>query len=293
MIGLVGPFEREAIRPHVFGPFNMLLGASSFHPAMLTYLDAVRSFGPSTQIAQRRKIGLNENLAREILELHTLGVDTGYTQADVIEFAKALTGWTIGGPQIMRMASLGAGQGQGLGGAGRLRQAARSRGALSPGEDATGEAIFIEALHEPGARTVLAKSYGGAAKTQAAVILDDLARHPATAHHIARKLARHFIADDPPAAAIAKIEEAFNQSHGDLAHVARTVIDLPEAWGPAPQKFKTPEELIVSVARATGGLPADRKANRPAFGDQRAVYQSLGQQPFGAPSPAGWPDDTA
>jgi uncharacterized protein (DUF1800 family) len=297
MIGLVGPFEREAIRPHVFGPFNMLLGASSFHPAMLTYLDAARSFGPSTQIAQRRKIGLNENLAREILELHTMGVDTGYTQGDVIEFAKALTGWTIGGPQTMRLATLGAGPGQGLGGAkGRLRQAARTNGALSPGapgDDAIGETIFIEALHEPGVRTVLAKSYGGAAKTQAAVILDDLARHPATARHIGRKLARHFIADDPPPAAVARIEAAFTQSHGDLAHLAKTIIDMPEAWGPTPQKFKTPEELLVSVARATSGLPADKKGNRPAFGDQRAVYQSLGQQPFSAPSPAGWPDDTA
>lgn len=297
MIGLVGPFEREAIRPHVFGPFNMLLGASSFHPAMLTYLDAARSFGPSTEIAKRRKIGLNENLAREILELHTLGVDTGYTQADVIEFAKALTGWTIGGPQTMRLATLGAGPGQGLGGGkGRLRQAARANGALSPGaagDNAIGETIFVEPLHEPGARTVLAKSYAGGAKTQAAMILDDLARRPATAHHIARKLARHFIADDPPPAAVAKIEAAFTQSHGDLAHVAKTIVDLPEAWNATPQKFKTPDELLISVARATGGLPTDRNGARAAFGDMRAVYQSLGQQPFGAPSPAGWPDDTA
>lgn len=273
MIGLVGPFEREALRPHVFGSFANLLGRASFHPAMLVYLDAARSIGPSTQVAQRRDAGLNENLAREILELHTLGVGSGYTQADIIEFAKALTGWTVANQQTARLA--------GAGMQGRNRQQAAAELARE-----TGEAVFIERLHEPGARTVLGKPYPAAARAQAAAILDDLARHPATAKHLATKLARHFVSDTPSAAAIAKLEAAFQKSGGDLAALARAVIDLDEAWAEQSQKFKTPEELLVSAARAVGP--------QAAFGgQQRQVYTSLAQQPFSAPSPAGWPDDTA
>jgi uncharacterized protein (DUF1800 family) len=106
VVGLVGPFEREAIRANVFGRFSTLLAAATFHPGMLVYLDAARSIGPTTKVAERREAGLNENLAREILELHTMGVGSGYTQADIIEFAKALTGWTVAGPQTARLSSL-------------------------------------------------------------------------------------------------------------------------------------------------------------------------------------------
>ena len=276
IVGLVGPFEREALRPHVFGRFSLLLGHASFHPGMLVYLDAARSIGPSTQAAERRDAGLNENLAREILELHTLGVGSGYTQADIIEFAKALTGWTVAGPQTARLAGMG-GQGRGQQQRGRQQaQLARQ----------SGETIFVEALHEPGGRTVLGKSYGGPAQGQAATILDDLAHHPATAKHIAAKLVRHFVSDTPPASAIAKLETAFVKSEGDLSALANAVVDLDEAWSETPQKFKTPEELLVSAARAAGP--------QATFGGaQRQVYTSLAQQPFGAPSPAGWPDDTA
>jgi uncharacterized protein (DUF1800 family) len=282
-IGLVGPYEREAIRPHVFGSFAGLLGHASFHPGMLVYLDAARSFGPSTEVAQRRKAGLNENLAREILELHTLGVGSGYTQADIIEFAKALTGWTTGGPQIARLAGLGANPKPR-----QLRQLQRAGGGAPPGmgDQHIGEAVFVEALHEPGTRTVLGKAYTQDGRAQAAAILDDVAQHPATAKHIAHKLVKHFVADDPPAAAVAKVEAAFNASRGDLSAVARAVIDLPEAWAPQQRKFKTPDDLLVSVARSMGG--------EAAFGpNQRGVYQALAQQPFSAPSPAGWADDTA
>jgi uncharacterized protein (DUF1800 family) len=281
MIGLVGPFEREAIRPNAFGSFAGMLAASTFHPAMLVYLDANRSIGPSTQAAQRRDAGLNENLAREILELHTVGVGSGYTQADIIEFAKALTGWTIGNPQMARLA----GQGANARGPAPARAAQRTT-AMAGMQEALGETVFMEQLHEPGARTVLGKIYSLAAKQQAAAILDDLVMKPATARHIATKLARHFVADQPPESAVKKLEAAYTKSGGDLAALARAVIDLDEAWAEAPQKFKTPEELLVSVARASGG--------DAAFGqDQRQVYQSLGQRPFSAPSPAGWPDDAA
>lgn len=277
-IGVVGPFEREAIRPHVFGRFSLLLGHASFHPGMLIYLDAVRSIGPSTMAAERRDAGLNENLAREILELHTLGVGSGYTQADIIEFAKALTGWTIASPQTARLA--------GAGGQGRNRQRGRQQQASTELAREAGETVFIGALHEPGARTVLGKSYASPAQQQAASILDDLARHPATAKHVATKLARHFVSDAPPASAIAKLETAFLKSGGDLSALANAVVDLDEAWGETPQKFKTPEELLVSAARAAG-------AQATFGGAQRQVYTSLAQQPFGAPSPAGWPDETA
>jgi uncharacterized protein (DUF1800 family) len=279
IIGLVGPFEREAIRANVFGNFATLLGASSFHPAMLVYLDAARSIGPSTEAAKRRDAGLNENLAREIFELHTLGVGSGYTQGDIIEFAKALTGWTVGGPQTARLAGIRPNQANGRQQQRALRDLAQEM------QQEAGEAIFVEPLHEPGSRTVLGKTYSGA-KGQAAAILDDLVIAPATARHIATKLTRHFVADHPPESAILKIEAAWMKSHADLAAVARAVVDLDEAWAEQPSKFKQPEELLISVARATG--------EESAFGrDQRAVYQSLAQQPFSAPSPAGWPDDTA
>jgi uncharacterized protein (DUF1800 family) len=277
IIGLVGPFEREAIRPHVFGNFQTLLGAASFHPGMLIYLDANRSIGPSTQAAQRRDAGLNENLAREILELHTMGVGSGYSQQDIIEFAKALTGWTIGTPQVARLAGLGGGQG---------RQAQRAqRVAAQQMQDAVGETVFMEQLHEPGARSVLGRTYGAQGRQQAAAILDDIARHPATARHVATKLVRHFVADQPPPSAVAKLETVWKKSNGHLGQLARAVVDLEEAWIEPPQKFKTPEELLISAARAS--------SREAAFGrDQRQVYQSLAQQPFSAPSPAGWPDDT-
>lgn len=270
MIGLVGPYEREAIRPHVFGSFASLLGHAVLHSSMLVYLDAARSIGPSTLAAQRRDVGLNENLAREVLELHTLGVGTGYSQEDIIEFAKALTGWTVSGPQTARIAAAGRG---GRGGRGQAP-------ALDPGK-----VVFVEILHEPGARTVLGERYGGEAKQQAAVILDDLALHPATARHVATKLARHFVADVPPASTVARLEDVFLQTRGDLSELARAIVDLDEAWEPEQRKFKAPEELLVSAARAAGP--------QAAFGGaQRQVYTSLAQAPFSAPSPAGWPDDT-
>jgi len=278
VVGLVGPFEREAIRTNVFGRFSTLLAAATFHPGMLVYLDAARSIGPSTKVAERRDAGLNENLAREILELHTMGVGSGYTQADIIEFAKALTGWTVAGPQTARLAGLGK---QEQGGRG---QRARQKAAAALA-DTYGETVFIEPLHEPGPRTVLRKTYSVSARDQAAAVLNDLAADPATAKHIATKLARHFVSDTPPASAVAKLEASFTKTGGDLSQLARAVVDLDEAWNETSQKFKSPEELLVSAARAAG-------AQATFGGAQRAVYMSLAQQPFSAPSPAGWPDDT-
>ena len=252
-IGLVGPFEREAVRPNAFGRFSDLLKTSALHAGMLLYLDNHRSIGPSTRVAKRRKVGLNENLAREILELHTLGVDGGYTQEDVVAFAKALTGWTIAAPPL------------------------RSSG--------FGKVVFEPRIHEPGSQTVLGKRYGQDDADQAASILNDLARHPSTARHIATKLARHFVSDTPPESAVQKLEAVFRDTEGNLTELARAVIHLDEAWSGDAQKLKTPEELLISAARALGGFAV--------FGggrDLRKIYESLGQPPYGAPAPEGWPD---
>lgn len=250
---VAGAFEREAIRPHVTGNFTELLLAAETHPAMLLYLDNAQSIGPNSRGGRRQGRGLNENLAREILELHTLGVDGGYTQADVTEFARALTGWTVGGPK----------EGQ-----------------------PTGRTWFDDRRHEPGKRTVLGRSYGEAGREQALAVLRDLAARPQTAHFVATKLARHFIADAPPASAVAPIEKAFLESGGNLTSVSAALVSCDEAWGGAPTKFKTPEEFRVSAFRALDSAsPSPRVV--------RAAFETLGQVPFSAPSPAGWPDETA
>lgn len=254
VIGLAGPFEREAIRPNVTGRFVDLLLAVESHPAMLVYLDNVQSIGPSTRIARRRNRGLNENLAREILELHTLGVDGGYEQADVEELARALTGWTIGNRFF--------------------------------GRDRPGQFHFEARIHEPGARTVLGQRYREGGREQAEAVLRDLAVHPATARHIATKLARHFIADTPPPAAVAQLERRFRDTDGDLAEVSAALVELDAAWEPSQRKMKTSEEFLISALRV---LQAGAIGPR----DLAAIYRALGQRPFAAPSPAGWPDDAA
>ncbi len=260
---LAGPFEREAIRPHVFGSFEDMLVASTSHPGMLLYLDQAQSVGPNSQFATLGRAGipalkalggLNENLAREIMELHTLGVGSGYTQADVTEFARALTGWSIVGLQENRF--------------GRGGQ--------------PGEFTFRPAAHEPGARHILGKTYPDGGVEQARAVLHDLAVNPATGHHIAVKLARHFVADDPPPALVARLERSFNASGGQLGQVAATLIDAPEAWAPDQRKFKTPYEFLISSYRAAGV---------PAGPEIAPVLNSLGQQAFSAPSPKGWADD--
>ncbi|WP_309557516.1 DUF1800 domain-containing protein [Erythrobacter fulvus] len=259
----VGPHEFGAIRPHVLGRFVDLLKAAVLHPAMLLYLDQFQSIGPGSTAGQRRgrranaqgPRGLNENLAREILELHTLGVDGGYSQADVTEFARALTGWTV----------------PGVGRVGRFA------------EDQPGGAAFVALAHEPGARTILGRRYGAGGPEQAMAILDDLAAHPATARHIATKLARHFAGDDPPASLAARLEAEFLKTGGDLASLTRTLIAAPEVWVCGPVKFRAPFEWFIAAARLSGidALPPQRIAR---------VLNELGQSPWRAPSPAGYDD---
>ena len=260
VLGLAGTLEREAIRPHLLGNFRDLLLAVEQHPAMLLYLDNQRSVGPNSMLAQRaarreRTLGLNENLAREILELHTLGVDAGYTQADVTSFAKVLTGWSLGGGE--------------------------AAGGMQSGTN--GEFLFRPLLHEPGTQSVVHHSYAQSDQAQGRAALADLARSSATARHIATKLARHFIADDPPPAAVARIAAAFERSDGDLPQVYRALLSCEEAWHAPLAKYKTPQDYLLSIYRGLQ-LPVG-DAPRSIAG-----FDLLGQRQFAPGSPAGWPD---
>jgi uncharacterized protein (DUF1800 family) len=266
MTRVAGLLEFEAVRPHLLGKFSDMLLAVERHPAMLIYLDQAKSIGPNSQLGQRvaarsgRERGLNENLAREIMELHTLGVRTGYSQADVTEFARALTGWTVGGiaeGPAVRM----------IGG--------------TPGQFG-----FAELLHEPGDRSIMGKRYSQQGEQQARAVLLDLAAAPATARHVATKLARHFAGDDPPRQMIDRLSRAFLASGGDLPTVYRALIDSPEAWVPQAVKFKTPWDWSVSALRAVGTTSVDpQKAG--------ALFKQLGQPTWRPGSPAGWDDIAA
>lgn len=250
---VVGAFEREAIRPHATGRFVDLLLAVYRHPAMLFYLDNAASVGPNSFAGARVGRGLNENLAREALELHTVGVDGGYTQEDVEEFARALTGWTVGS--------------QRLGGE-------------------PGVFLFQERIHEPGRRRVLGRVYRDRGEQQAEEILKDLARHPATARHIARKFAAHFIEDDPSDDVVQALARIYRRTDGDLGALAEAVVEMDAAWTPEARKVKTPDEFLLSVWRGLDAPP-------PRLRALTTTYISLGQQPFRAPSPEGWPDEAA
>ena len=264
--GIAGAFEREAIRPHIAGNFATLLRAAVLHAGMLRYLDNDNSAGPDSALVRRlarrpraegepgpRITGLNENLAREVLELHTLGVAGGYTQADVTALAQVLTGWRL-----------------------PLREWAEGGGSSAEGR-------FDAAWHQPGAKTVLGKSYA-AGPDALDQVLQDLARHRATARFICSKLARHFVADDPPPALVARLAADFERTGGDLPSLYRTLVQSPEAWTPQPAKLKSPEEFAISTARLLH-VGDNAFARQPDL----AVGQ-MGQRVQAAPSPAGWPD---
>ena len=225
LFGLAGTLENEAIRPHVNGRFVDLLTAVEQHPAMIAFLDNQNSVGANSETSRRaeqrqakRKFGINENLAREILELHTLGVRSGYTQIDVTTFANIITGWSI---------------------------------------SETGRFFFRENAHEPGAKIFMGKSYTQDGQAQGEAVLADLVHHPATAQFIATKLCRHFIADEPPPATVSRVAHAFMASGGDLRHVYAALIETPEAWDSRARKFKTPEDFVFSTLRGLNISPSD------------------------------------
>jgi uncharacterized protein (DUF1800 family) len=251
---MAGAYEREAIRPHVLGRFADMLQAAEGHPAMLDYLDNAQSIGPNSDEGIVRNRGLNENLAREILELHTLGVRTVYTQADVTAFAKVITGWTMLPTR--------------------------------DNPDHGGEFVFNPRMHEPGEQTLIGKTYPSGGVQQGRSVLADLARHPATAKHIATKLARHFIADEPPPALIERLTFRFFESEGDLKEVAKALVTAPEAWAAERAKVKRPSEWVVATRRAAGR----RNPNiQGMVGEQRLLGEWLWQPS----APNGYSDENA
>ncbi|TPL10814.1 DUF1800 family protein [Mesorhizobium sp. B2-4-14] len=249
-----GAFEREAIRPFVLGRFADMLMAVERHPAMLFYLDNQQSIGPDSRAGRKRQRGLNENLAREILELHTLGVGSGYTQADVTSFARILTGWMMAGRE------------------GRLGE--------------PGSSVFNANAHEPGDAVLLGKTYPAAGMGQAEAALSDIARHPATAQHIATNLARHFISDEPPPAAVARLAKVFTRSDGNLRALAATLIDMPEAWSMPLTKMRSPFDYVAAIRRAAGRGPAN------APGQSLRWLSALGEPLWQPPGPNGFSDQT-
>lgn len=262
MPAIAGLYENEAIRPNITGNFADLLIACEQHPAMITYLDNQRSIGPGSmlgRLANRRRsernIGLNENLAREILELHTLGVDGGYTQDDVTSFARVITGWSVGG--------------------------AAENGRFAEGTP--GEFEFREVIHEPGSQRVLDKRYSQTGVDQGEAVLHDLALHPSTAKFLATKLATHFVADEPPAALVDRLAATYLENGGELVPVYEALVSADAAWSEPHSKYKSPHDFVISTLRAFDHVPDDARFIVGAL-------DLMGQAPFRPGSPAGWPD---
>lgn len=248
--GMAGAYEREAIRPYVLGRFADMLIAVEQHPAMLIYLDNAQSIGPNSRAGRNRGRGLNENLAREVLELHTLGVGGGYTQDDVTNLARILTGWTVG--------------------------------TLANAASEPGKFFFAPPRHEPGDWTVLGKRYRDRGEITGVNVLRDLAAHEATARHVALKLARHFVSDDPPAGLVDRLRATFLDTGGDLAAVSRALVEAPEAWDAQPAKVVPPYDFLVSIVRGF--------ALEPQPSEMLRLTNLLGQPLWRPPAPAGWPD---
>lgn len=244
-----GHYMREVIRPHITSRFEDMLVAMARHPAMLDYLDNNGSLGPNSPQGLRRRRGLNENLAREILELHTVTPAAGYSQADVTSFARILTGWGYDG-----------------------------------GREPFGF-VFRPQSHEPGPKTVMGQTFPEG-QEGGVMALTWLARHEKTHRHLATKLVRHFVDDDPPPAAVERIYGVLRDTRGDLGAASRALIALPEAWQPPLAKLRSPQDYMFSVMRAVEAPPgtADR-----ALG----VTQFLGQSWWAPPAPIGFPDNAA
>src|SRR3954468_6400152 len=220
-----GAFEREAIRPHVLGRFADMLRAVEQHPAMLFFLDNQQSLGPDSRAGQNRKRGLNENLAREIMELHTLGVGGGYTQDDVTSLARIITGWTFAG----RQGQLGV----------------------------PGSFVFNVNAHQPGPQMLLGKTYEPTGLAQGEAALADIARHSSTANFIATKFVRHFVADDPPPALVARLRDVFIKTDGDIKALATALVDSDEAWKAPLTKMRSPYDFLVASGRLLARVPED------------------------------------
>jgi uncharacterized protein (DUF1800 family) len=246
---LSGPYLREAIRPHIGGRFADMLKAAVQHPAMLEYLDNSHSIGPNSKAGRNQKKGLNENLAREVLELHTLGSGGGYTPADVTSFAKLLTGWSF---------------------------------VRKPGQPDIGAFAFKPNAHEPGPITILDRTWPQTGLDEGLEFIEFLGTHPKTARLIATKLARHFVSDTPSDSLVANIEAAFIKTSGELSACYDALLAHPEAWLPAPGKFRTPHSFLIAALRGFAPQIEPKRAAR--------ALAVMGKPVWRAPSPKGWSD---
>jgi uncharacterized protein (DUF1800 family) len=249
-----GSFEREAIRPHVLGRFADMLRAVEQHPAMLFFLDNQQSLGPDSRAGQNRNRGLNENLAREIMELHTLGVGGGYSQDDVTSLARIITGWTFAG----RQGKLGT----------------------------PGGFVFNANAHQPGPQRLLGQLYEDNGVAQGEAALGFIARHPSTAKFIATKFARHFVADDPPPALVARLQDVFGKTDGDLKALSIALLDSDEAWLAPQTKLRSPYEFLVATGRLLMQMPQDP-------GRYLGGLNLLGQPLWSPAGPNGFADTNA
>ena len=254
---LVGAYEREAIRPHALGKFEDMLLASARHPAMLLYLDNTQSVGPNSRSLQRnrgriqrRRTGLNENYARELLELHTVGVDGGYTQDDVQQLALILTGWSLSG--VMRSGNQPLGY------------------------------RFMNQFHEPGPKTVLGIRYAEAGEAEGIDVIKDLAKRPETARFLSTKLIRHFVDDNPPETPVKELARVWRETEGDLKEIASTLVQLDESWDERYTKFRTPQDWMVAIYRAIG-------RQQVALADLR-MLRTLRHQLWAPSAPKGYED---
>src|SRR6516225_2768185 len=245
----IGDYEQRAIRPFVLGRFRDLLFAVTKHPAMLVYLDNTLSTAPGSPAARGNRSGLNENFAREVMELHTLGVDGGYTQQDVITLARVLTGWSINRPD--------------------------------PSEFPDHAAVFEGARHDFGPKVFLGHALRSRGKAEGEEALDILAKSPATAHHIAFELAQYFVADDPPTPLVDELAAQFLATDGNIREVLSTLFASREFWESYSQKYKTPYHFVISTVRAAG-VPVDNP--RPLLG----TMSQLGMPLFGCLTPDGY-----
>ena len=242
--------ERDAIAPNLFGQFEDLIIAVEQHPAMLLYLNNAKSVGPNSPIGKRTR-GLNENLAREILELHTLGVDGGYTLKDIRQLAMAISGWSITNDRDAKPAGF----------------------------------RFRIKGHEPGERNILGKSYPAGGVTQGQAVLRDLARHKKTAQFVSYKLAQHLIADEPPKELVAAMVNTWVKTEGNIKAVVTSLVRHPQSWDSQSKKLKTPREFVVSACRA---VSHSKTVDQTLLTIALRGLNFMGQRPFGAGSPAGY-----
>lgn len=245
---LRGAYENDVVRPHALGRFRDMVEASSAHPAMLLYLQQAQSFGPNSRAGRKRGRGYNENYARELLELHTLGVDGGYAQSDVTTLALLLTGWGVDSP---------------------VRRPERA-----------GRGVFFRARHEPGEHAVLGRIYDGPPRRLRSKVVADLARHPSTARFVSAKLAAAFVGPNPPEPLVQYLERTFRDTEGDLREMARTLAGSDLAWEAPADAFTPPRDWLIALARAMPG------GARPGALLRR--MKAMGHELWAPPSPAGF-----